>query len=573
MDWVISLGAFWALAACYFLLVRSVSKNEPFARTASGFIPAALIFQLMLYLIQFRAAMAADSPFQFGKRDIYAVYSELYFIAAAVCFTVYAAWDLRRKDLLRLPALGLFGYLLWTLSAIKLYPLAAMLAVVFMLTVFIRRDQTASARIGSILEKALAFVSRKEVIFVTGLFIAAFTARYFFGSRLLALTGDQYLRASDDGLTYAPYAVQWAHGLVPGKYEQPDGTYWGGFGYWVFLGVIYKIFGDYNHPAAIFFQAALSATAPVSIYFITKTIFKKPAAVIAGVLTALDMNLIFLSGVNGMESLYIPAFYAGLVLLINGIRHIEGLKLLYAAFIGVILGFVNTIRSEVFLFPFAAGALVILFARKRAGAFRTILISAALIAGFILPLALHATRNYVNYNKFTFMSSQASACFSKDVNGSPENAELAKMGFNPFADPGLSIKVFKEHPKTVARLLSVGFIKRAALLFFIPNFGTFDPVMLVNPGSGFVYNYALALKTYGCLLIAAGLILAFKCRENILEKWIIVSFIFSIVCTYGLVMVTNSRHRGVITPLLFAFLGFALHKLWEATALRRAEIK
>lgn len=528
-------------------------------KTLSRFIPQAIICQLVYWLLIFRISIDKLNPFVLGGRGIYEVYAKVYFFIMMGIFTAYVAKKIRNifkgreEAMIYSPALFLFFYAAYSLFANAQYTHAAAFIFLFILVVMIKPGLGISGTASGFKE----VFYKKEYIYVIIIFAAAFTMKFLFYERLLHMAGDRFLMASDDGLTYAPYALDWAHGRIP-----ENGTYWGGFGYWVFLGSIYRIFGDCNHLAMALIQSLMGASVPVAVFYIAKTVFSRPAAFIASALTALDLNLTFLSTVIGMEALYIPMFYLSLSALTVFFCRQGTKKSLYAAGIGILFGFANVVRGELVFFAVITAVFIPVFFAKQNGLRRAAVIGTIFLAGFFMPLTLHAVRNHANYGKFTFSSGQAKACFKKAAHGITENEKLHNMGFNPFESPERSVETFKSRPGDVAGLLFNGFCKRAALFLFIPNFGTFDPLILINPGSGYKYHYSLYLLFYGYILVALGAVFAFMDRKAIFIKTLLVSFIFSLVLIYGAIYVTNARHRGVAIPIFYSFLGYGAAVLY-----------
>ncbi len=551
--WIMVFGYIWCM--CIF------SKRH-LKEWLMKYLPLATVLHLVYWLIRLRIDIDVNSPFQIGGRAIYEICAKFYFIIAVSVFAVFVAKMTircfrKRHDKAEiatyLPFLSLYIYLLFVMFSHTKYMLLSLFLIVFIAAYALSGFHTL---IKQKILKIFDVILQKEYLFIILIFVIAFVTRYLFALRIISMTGDNFLRASDDGLTYAPYAVDLLHGRIPSH-----GLYWGGYGYWVFLSVIYRYFGEYNHYVTTFFQSMASSLVPVSIFYITKRIFNKSAAVIASILTCLDMNLIFLSIVIGMEALFIPMLYMAFTMVIAYFQKPDKAKLIYGLLIGVFLGFTNMVRGEALFVPFFIGILAVIFFKRSLGMRRAIAIASSLILGFSLILTLHATINYKNYNKFTFSTGQAAAAFSGSHAGI-ENEKLHNMGFNPFDDFARSAKVFFTNPKDVTRLMAVGFSKRVISFLFAPNFGTFDPIIIVNPGSGYVYNYSLYLLAYGYILIALGFIFAFRHMAYMFEKSIILFYILYTISIYGVIMTTNARHRGVLIPFFYMFLAYGAYRIY-----------
>ncbi len=544
-------GVFFALAALLSAFTRSGLKD-----TLLKYLPLAVVMQLFYSLVQLRITLDIDSlnPYRMGGRGVYSLYAKGYFYAVLVALGVAAGWARGRKDaLVNIMAVGSYVYLLYSFLRNGNYLLAVSS------TVLIGCAYAGSESIRAVWRRAMTFLSdtsKNEKMIMWAIFILSLSVRYFFALRIMSITGDRFLLSSDDGQVYGPYGALWAGGSIP-----PDGLYWGGFGYWVFLGMIFKVFGVYNYYMATFFQSAAGALVPVLVFYLSRRLFNDFTAYLAAIFTALDMNLIFLTVVIGMESIYIPIVYIVFAVILTYFNSKDRISAVRGYVTGLLMGLANTVRIEFSYFPFVVAGIIILSYYRDAGLKKVFMIAIALLLGFFSVLTVHCWRNYSNYGKFTYKTEQAAMCFTKGINGSDENQRLAEMGFNPFKDAKGAIGVFVNNPSTVSKLLIKGFFKRAKLFFFIPNFGTFDAVSLVNPDSGFVLLYPVSLVLYGYILAVTGVIYSLIKKKRCVTLNIIYVYILYTMSLYALIMVTNARHRGVVVPFFYMFLSYGLYEI------------
>jgi len=575
------LGLVFAVPVAYFTLVAlflalySYLLKQDIKLIAAPAIAIAVSLSLCYLFADMKVAMLKASPFGSDRRNIYNLYTLVYYAVFMGLFSTATGLVFRRifkgrparfldfKDAgpqdaaFHLPMLAFFLFIQFALFSGGMKAGAVLFTALFIAAL-------SSARFSVLLNRIKGLIARflqNEKACLVAIFLAAFLIRYFWGMRLLNLSGDNFIRASDDGLTYDPFAATIAGGgLVP-----RDGAFSvSGFAYWYFLAAVYKIFGLHNFRAMIFFQALIGSSVPVSAYFIAKGVFRsKFVSALAGLMAAFNLTLIFLSVVIGMEALYIPltAFALALTARILSKGRIDA----KGAFLsGCAFGLANNARPELLLFPIALAAVFFIFTfgggRKAGKAART---AFATLLGFAVFMSIQHITHYIKYGEFHLMSTAMGNAYTQSC-VTDDNMILDRLGFNPFKDLCASTSAFANNPLVISKLLATGIFKRLIIFFFMPSFGIFDPVYLVNPSRGAFFRFPLYAQFYEYLFTAGGIIAAFlKRREGILAKTALFVFVIYIASLYAFMWVRNSRYRGVILPALIVFFSYGVCRFYE----------
>jgi len=530
----------------------------------------AIVLPLFYLLTDLKIGMLKANPFG-GNRGIFGVYTILYYILAMSIFSVLSGFTLRMvlankmANILKLKDAviqnlifysPIFVYFLFILALLFKNGLA-IYGYYFIILFFISLSFDSSDPLNKIKVLLSKFLENKRLFLIT-LFIVSVLIRYIWGLRILGITGDNFPKASDDGLAYDPFAAM----LAQGRAIDPEAAFYiSGFGYWHFLAAIYKLFGLHNFKAVIIIQSLVSSFVPIFTYIIGEKIFKNRfVAVAASLMTAFDQTLIFLSIVICMEAIYIPLVILAFMLI--GFMLIKGVNYKKAFVIGSVFGLANNVRSEVLLFPLVLAFLICIFMWKKLRLKDAAIIVASLLVGFTLFMFIQHITNYATYGQLRVTPDSLGQTFQGDY-GTLENVALNKMGFNPFWYPARSLSIFIHNPAQVSGLILKGFVKRIIIYFFKPNFGVFDPVYLVNPASGFFFRYAPQIQFYEFVFMLAGIVLVFFKKENMLAKVILITFTIYLSSLYGFIWVTNSRHRGVLVPILMLFFAYGLNFFYQ----------
>jgi len=546
-----------ALTVTYISLYAYLTKQG--SALAYPAVAMAALLPLFYLLIEMKIGIGAHDPFR-GARGIYGLYASAYFFivissAAAACGLAYRRLIKTGIDgaIFHLPLLIFLIYCSLRLVSYGHTNFALFAAAAFLVCFSFE----APAVILKDAVKLIAGLVKNEKFLLVLLFAAALLIRYYWGMRLLGLTGARYVAASDDGPAYDIFAATISGG---GVFEKGTVYVMSGFGYWYALAAIYKIFGLHNYAAVITVQSFIGAFVPVFTYIIAKKVFDSNiVAAVAGVITAVDMTLVFLSTVIGMEALYIPLVLMALAISADLLcRKAPGTGKPFLAGCAIGLAY-NTRPPELLFFP-ALLATIMLIAMKGKTEGRNIVSAVtALFAGFLILASVQYVSNYAVYGEKPRLQGAAAASFHADGVGGDENKLLGEMGFSPFEDARGSLKVFVGRPYTVSRLIVTGFLKRLVLLYMMPNFGVFDPVYLVNPASGYFFGYAAYMQLYGYILTALGVLAALRLRHNRAAAIALIMFVCYISFRIALFYVLNSRYRGVLIPVFAIFFAYGLN--------------
>lgn len=540
-----------------FILMYSRMTEQKMSVIAYPVIVMSVILPIFLLLVDMKIGMCMTDPFR-GDRLIYGQYANAYFLIFISMLSIGSGMLGRlciakkevRWTVFHLPV---FVYLVYLIAELAINGLGFYAWAAFALFCMAFSFEA----ISKIVRKALAIIARvikNERLLLMLLFVLAFFLRYAWGLRLICLTGDRFVMASDDGPCYTVFASLLANGGIVPK-ESVFAV--SGFAYWYFLALIYKIFGVQNFKAMVFIQSAIGALVPVFAYLIVKKVFKSRfIAVLASVILCADMTLVFLSAVIGMEAIYIPLVVLALLIAVTCLDP-ESIDTKKSFLSGCVFGLAYNARApELLIFPFVLAAIIYLFMRVKMTIRRIANCLIALFAGFLILASVQYVVNYTIYGEKPRMQAAATASFRVGIAEgvhSDENKILGDMGFNPFGDLRRSISVLLHKPAMVIKLIWVGFFKRLAMLCCMPNFGNFDPLYVVNPGSGYFFRFSIWVQCAGYILVAIGIGTALANKETRFGSVLLSAFLAYMSIRVAFFFVLNARYRGVLLPAFIIF--------------------
>lgn len=541
----------------FFMLIYSRITKQKMSTIAYPAIAMAVILPLLLLLVDMKIGICATNPFR-GDRLIYGQYAKLYFLFFISLFSIGSgmlgrlciAKNEGRWTVFHLPV---FVYLVYFIAELAMNGLGlyALTALALFCLAF------SFDAVAGLARKALALTARitkNEKLFLMLLFAIALILRSAWGLRLIGLTGERFIMASDDGPCYANFASMLASGnIIPRESVFAVS----GFAYWYFLGLIYKIFGVQNFKAMVLVQSAIGALVPVFAYFIAKKAFKSRfIAVLAGVILCADMTLVFLSVVIGMEAIYIPLVVFALLVAVYCLDP-DSIDTKKSLLTGCAFGLAYNARApELLLFPFVLAAIIYLFMRNKMKMRKIVNCLAVLFAGFLILASAQYVVNYAIYGERPRMQAAATGSFRVGIAEgvhSDENKMLGDMGFNPFEDLHRSVSVLLHNPVVAMKLIMVGFFKRLAMLYCIPNFGNFDPLYVVNPGSGYFFRFSVWAQCVGYILTTVGIVTALVKKETRFGAILLFAFLAYMSIRVAVFFVLNARYRGVLLPVFIIF--------------------
>ncbi len=542
-----------------FIFIYPLITGEKRKRLVWPIIVMSLALTLIYLLAVLKVGFLTVNPLS-GRRNVYGIYAAIYIMTAMSLFSAFAGFIFRKfakgdiqNLIFHFPILVYFTYIIGMLSANGFVLYAAVLTVIFLLALFSQKTSDAARyAVG-----ALSRLIKNEKTFLILIFVISFLVRYFWGDRLLALTGAKFPTASDDGPCYDSFAQILSQGKLLGGDKILVMT---GYGYWYFLAAIYKIFGVHNFRAAFIIQSFIGSFVPVIVYFIAKFISSsRIVPVLAGIVASLDLTLVFLSVIIGMESLYIPLVCLALAL---AIYFIQPGRLNYknAFVVGCAFGLAyNTRPPELLPYMFILAVIIWISLRRSRRSVKSTPVIAALLVGFILLISFQYVRNYIVYGEKRIVPGAATASFHNGIAEGAlvdENKQLWKMGFSPFEDFKGSLNTLVHKPVPVVKLIAAGFVKRLTIFLFVPDFGVFDSFYLINPGTGYFVGFPVYLQTLGYIVAAMGAVAMLRRRENPIGLAILFTFVIYMSSRVAFFYAFNSRYRGVLMPVFILFFAY-----------------
>lgn len=527
----ITIPAFyWIVALIYFMVYLALFKEKAIDRLAD-FFKLGLASNILLLLLALFKKVDLNRTIGFS----YALYADAYLLIAAVLFSVYTARKVKDTFFALGPMVTLYAaYVmvrmgLWFFSGAVLISFLAVASGGTGFKDIIRRFKEISP----------AIVRYAPLL----IFIFAFLVRAVFAFILIRKLGMDYLIASDDGAGFDPLAKLFAQGTVTPFFA----TLYEG-GYWVFLGTLYKIFGR-NFYIVSLIQSAMGATIPVVIYLIAKRYFSKINAFLTGIAVSLDIMLIHLSTVLGMEALFLPALVFGIFLLLEYTRS-SGIKAgVISTLIGVMFGIVCV--SRIVLFPFIFIGLLWMFLKKPVGIVKY-LVHASLVVLLIVAVNLpFVIKNYTSSGKILISNLNKRGAQHYSI----ENEKLISLGINPFTDPVGSVRTVMLKPRESLKAIWQTVTPRIIQVAFSSYFGSFDPIFLVNP-RGTPNKYAQTMEFYVYVFLIIGLIMSL--RERVVASYLIGTFMLYTPLIYSLFYILNARYRAPIQPFIYIYVMFGI---------------
>lgn len=528
----IPLG-FWAVSIAYFIVYKFYSKNNI---ELKEFLKITVLMSIVLAGIN----LVRNYNLKGLLGSFYGLYAFLYIAVLVHLFSIYAALKIKSRF-----------YFPYILSAILMssFLLGTKLRVAGVINIALILYSIYGLEKSGILESIRSLIRRLAPYQPIIIFAAAFFIRILFSFLLIHKLGNDYIIASDDGLDFNKYAGLLSKGIVTPFYSilfEP--------GYWIFLGGIYKIFGQ-NFYIVSLIQSLLGATIPLCIYLISRNHFKMAMPFAAGITCAADIMLIHLSAVLGMEALFLPAFVFGVYLVFQYKNENGFSQKIRTALIGIMFGVISI--SRIIIFPtLFIGILWMFFKRK--GKIRGFLYDLVIIFAMIMLInAPIVIKNYRCTGKILFSNLNKRG----NQHYSIENEKLIRMGINPFKDPIGSLKVIVRNPSSSIKAIYESTMPRVIKVGFSSYFGSFDPIFLLNP-RGTPNKFAQTLEFYTYVFLLYGIFLSIKMGYR--ESYPLLLMMSSIIVIYSFFYILNARYRAPIQPFVYIYVILGVSGLLSA---------
>jgi hypothetical protein len=554
---------YWSLGFLYAYVYMNFFKM-PFGKSLAGIARPWFLAQLTVLLVDLKIRLAADNPLN----RIYLIYIWAVMLIL-FCLTAYLAGRSTRNSIMTKRFTPDHGFIyLMSFISLSIYLLKSrfLIDLGIMLTVFAASfflDFGAVFRKVAKTAAALLYGRKRFLIF---LYFFALIIRCLFSVILIEQTAASFPLASCDGDTYDRngmlIAESFRHLFDGSLCFRVFGPY-----YWVFIGMIYKIFG-HNFYAVSFTQDIIASFLAPIVYLITlKLSAQERISRLAGVITALCMSLIYLSAVLQPESLMITLLFLFAILLT---KYNEGRRgyLYLSAVAGVVFGLMNGVRSIMVLFPVFMIPWFFFFVKKIS--LRTKVISLILF-GIIAYMTIYPAEFMYSRCLFGRSENKSDLLVISQAAGTYQhlNPELDSIGFNPFSNPRHSIATFLRYPGRVSRLFARSALLNIHRFFFINFFGYFNPFVLVLPSK--YYNpfgaYAL-FYIYAGIALGAIRIFVKNTRNDVV--WLLAFMFMYYILSHPIFFeVRSARYRAPIHPIFI--IAFAVGIFYILDWLRKEE--
>ncbi len=319
-------------------------------------------------------------------------------------------------------------------------------------------------------------------------------------------------------------------------------------GYWMFLGLFYKVFG-HNYLLLMILQSFIGAAVPVLTYFIYKEIFNIKTARLSAILVSINSSIIFYSTVIATESIYTPLTLLFLWLLIK-VR--KSPRALFFILIGLLLGLSIIIKSVMLALPIVLLGWMFLIYRRR---IRTFIMSSVLLVVFVcLTIAPITYRNYINHDRFILLTEFRQV---KDTLMNP-----ALKGADIYGDTyGDMLKKIAGDPVK----FTTAFIKGAPLqlreLFWGRKIYVPFDLIYIHNASPFAFN----LKVYFTFLFLLGAFAAVFIDRRLRSERFLPLLLITYYCVMYIFFYGKSRYAMPMLPLTIMFGVFGFYYILTET--------
>ncbi len=386
------------------------------------------------------------------------------------------------------------------------------------------------------------------VVFLVGLTFRIWYANFF------ADIPNEAPGFAADGPTYFKSAQAFARGDIDGV------NFWHSPFYALYLSVFLFLFGP-SVATALYSQAAIGSLIPVLVYALTRKLGYPRMAFLAGILTATSNLCIHFSVVLNRAA---PLTLLLPLIVILALKSEESPKKFALSGLGAAMGAAFYFGPESVFFLAFVGIYLSIRWWKKFKTGRTIFQGICWMGvGFLLALLPMNLIHYDHYEKWIPLGRDAqnyNATSTWNYNNNPHAKELIETGFNPFQEPGKSIKTFLEEPVKISTLIG------AKLFSEIPGFWL-DPTGAYLTPQLFAWETFIGgnMQFYIYIFIAAGLFLFIKTRVSPVSHkiWLLSAVGVQMLAT-SLLIFGTFRFRAPIAPFNMFFMAFALYPLLAA---------
>lgn len=537
---------FWLGVVFYATVVSFIFKKE-IKNTLGLSVVYGFLLHLLFMLLKLKVQIA-QNPHIFASA-VYTIYCELFILVSLLWLVLFCAREFFRLDSFSAVFFSALVYSLGFLYLNGFILQSLLLVIIFTIGLYVFRNKQIVVFIRKGKDSVISLWNR-EKFFLGVILFGGIIIRLFYLWRIM-LTPD-YINAGSDGPLYDGLAWSFSRGE---RVTEPLVS-----GYWMFLALLYKIFGR-NYALVCAVQGILTSFAYIFVYYSAKYIFNKQTARIAAMLAALSFSSIFSSVAIGHQALDI--FYSTLSLMLV-CRYALGSLSQRARFflligIGITFGLSIVTREANLFYPFMVMAWFIIILREKFS-FSVVIRDAGLVLLIMgLTLTPFIWRNIKNLGVWYPVSSAQGANYPLiEAYLKGENPELVKAGID-LSRPDLLLELAVKRPIFVGRIFGNNLWNKFKAVYFSQGYGGFDMLFLYRMSG---YYYALWFYVY--ILTIWGVICAFR-QYKLGPHLLIFLFIFNRTVVH---MLTESqyRHRSPIDPFLILYFSFGVYcfiRMWS----------
>lgn len=270
-----------------------------------------------------------------------------------------------------------------------------------------------------------AAARRRDALVAGAIFLLALALRLLH-FREVALHDPYYALPTVDDVQYDAWARRLAEGdgLI-------DGVLYLGPGYPIFMAAVYAIFGA-SLPAVKAVQAGLGALTPVLVFGLTRELFDRRAAAVAGGLCACYAMLVFYGGTLMTVNLKVPLVVGGAWMLVRALRRPGAARFAGA---GALVGMAVLVQQTALPWALLMAPWILFGTPGAAPLSRRAGWAASFLAGtfaFILPITLH---NATSGGDFVLLNSMGGPNFYMGNQPAADGTwQVPDLGFRQRAD-------------------------------------------------------------------------------------------------------------------------------------------